>query len=104
MARDGTRSGGRVKGTPNKLTSSFKTAVQIAYEQIGGHEAFAEWARANPSDFYKIAARLIPAERAEPDDSGSRIVNIVIGSVDSPYARPVIEHHQEPALVSEFLS
>ncbi len=30
-----------------------------------GHAAFAAWARENPGEFYKIAARLIPAERGE---------------------------------------
>ena len=39
--------GGRTAGTPNKLTASFREAVQIAYDGIGGHEAFTEWAKAN---------------------------------------------------------
>lgn len=46
----------------NKLTSTFCEAVLLAYENIGGHEAFSKWAGENPTDFYKIAARLIPAE------------------------------------------
>lgn len=46
----------------NKVTTVFKDAVRIAYESIGGHEAFSEWARQNPTEFYRIAARLIPTE------------------------------------------
>ncbi len=53
---------GRKRGTPNKLTASFKEAIRLAYDEIGGHAAFAAWARENPGEFYKIAARLIPAE------------------------------------------
>jgi len=54
--------GGRRKGTPNKLTGTFRDAVLIAYEDIGGHKAFAKWAAENRGDFYRICARLIPAE------------------------------------------
>lgn len=60
----GKKTGGRVKGTPNKLTSSFKEAVQTVYQEIGGNENFARWARRNETEYYKIAARLIPTEIA----------------------------------------
>ena len=36
--------------------------MRIVYDDIGGHPAFAAWARENPTEFYKIAARLIPSE------------------------------------------
>lgn len=55
-----TKTGGRRAGVPNKLTTAFREAVQVAYERIGGHEAFAKWAKENPTEFYRIAARLIP--------------------------------------------
>jgi hypothetical protein len=58
----GKKTGGRVKGTPNKLTTSFKEAVQTVYHEIGGNENFARWARRNETEYYKIAARLIPTE------------------------------------------
>ena len=54
--------GGRRKGTPNRLTTNFSEAVLLAYENIGGHEAFSKWAAENQTDFYRIAARLIPTE------------------------------------------
>jgi len=59
--------GGRRRGTPNKITAAFKDAVRIVYEDIGGHAAFAAWARKNPSEFYRIAARLIPTEVVRPE-------------------------------------
>lgn len=34
--------GGRRKGTPNRLTTNFSEAVLLAYENIGGHEAFSK--------------------------------------------------------------
>jgi hypothetical protein len=76
------RTGGRQKGTPNKITTAFKEAVRIVYEDIGGHKAFAEWARENPTEFYKIAARLIPTEIATRSDDTLTVVIRRLG--DSP--------------------
>lgn len=56
------RIGGRQKGSLNKITAAFKDAVRTVYEDIGGHAAFATWAREHPTEFYRIAARLIPTE------------------------------------------
>jgi len=36
--------------------------VRFVYEDIGGHRAFSAWAQENQTEFYRIAARLIPTE------------------------------------------
>lgn len=66
--------GGRKRGTPNKLTGTFREAVLLAYENIGGHEAFSKWAAGNRTDFYKIAARLIPTENKTLDNEGLTVI------------------------------
>jgi hypothetical protein len=71
----GYKTGGRQQGTPNRITTAFKQAVQIVYDEIGGHAAFATWARENQTDFYRIASRLIPTEITSPDNSVTIIVN-----------------------------
>ncbi len=53
---------GRKKGAVNKLTATFKEALRIAFDGIGGPAHLMEWARDNPTEFYKIMARLIPVE------------------------------------------
>lgn len=71
----GTKSGGRKKGTPNRLTAAFKDAVRTVYHEIGGDAAFAGWARENQGDFYKIAARLIPTELTTQGEGIVVVVN-----------------------------
>jgi hypothetical protein len=71
----GHKTGGRQQGTPNRITTAFKQAVQIVYDDIGGHAAFAAWARENQTEFYRIAARLIPTEIAVPDNSVTIVIN-----------------------------
>lgn len=67
--------GGRTAGTPNKLTATFREAVLLTYDGVGGHAAFMKWARENPTEFYRIAARLIPTEMGTKDDKVVVIVN-----------------------------
>ena len=90
---DRRKTGGRKRGTPNKITTAFKDAVRIVYDDLGGHSAFTEWARENPGDFYKICARLIPGEIASRD-SGTT-VQVVINnpaSLGSAWNPPAIAH------------
>jgi hypothetical protein len=60
---------GRTKGTPNQLTANFRQAVLLAYDTIGGHAAFSQWAVENRTEFYRIAARLIPVEIVDADSN-----------------------------------
>lgn len=80
-SKPGERRGGRQKGTPNKLTSTFREAIQVAYEGIGGHDGFTGWAEDNKTEFYKIAARLIPTEIQQLGKDGKPV---------DPVAAPVI--------------
>ncbi len=66
--------GGRKKGTPNKLTGTFREAICLAYQSIGGHDAFSKWAAQNPTEFYRIAARLIPTENKNSDSEGITVI------------------------------
>lgn len=54
------KTGGRRKGTPNKVSLSLKQAVLDTFEKLGGIRHMVAWAKKNPNDFYRLAARLIP--------------------------------------------
>jgi len=69
-----TKTGGRQAGVPNRLTTAFREAVQVVYERLGGHEAFLQWARENPTEYYRIAARLIPTEISEKSNDNRVMV------------------------------
>ena len=90
----GQKTGGRQVGTPNKVTTVFKDAVRTVYEDIGGHTAFAAWAKKNQTDFYKIAARLIPTETASNSDDNITVEIVRFSSPkDTPLTTtPVIDH------------
>jgi hypothetical protein len=47
--------------------------VALAFQAIGGNQAFAEWAASNPTEFYKIACRLVPPENK---NSEAKVINV----------------------------
>ncbi len=75
------KTGGRKFGTPNRLTGAFREAVLHVYNGLGGHKAFLEWARENPTEYYRIAARLIPVELRSEDHA---IVNVILPPMPPP--------------------
>jgi hypothetical protein len=54
--------GGSRKGSPNKLTKSVKEAFEIAFSELQEDKEanLANWAKDNTTEFYKLAAKLIP--------------------------------------------
>lgn len=61
-SKPGERRGGRQKGTPNKTTTSVKSALIEAFEKMGGVKAFAKWGQENPTEFYKLYVKMLPQE------------------------------------------
>ena len=53
---------GRPKGSGNKFSGDAKENVVAVFTRLGGTAAMAEWARENPTEFYKIYAKLVPME------------------------------------------
>ena len=65
--------GGRPLGSQNKLTIAAREAFQTAFDRTGGTEGLTEWARANPSEFYKLYARLIPQAQEISGKDGAHL-------------------------------
>lgn len=63
MAKGGRRPGaGRKEGTPNKLSGTAKENVLAVFLRLGGIDAMVKWGKENPTDFYRLYARLIPQQ------------------------------------------
>lgn len=65
---------GRAKGAPNKFTAAIRTAFERVFDDLQtqvpkrGQKEFnlRAWAKENPSDFYKLMARMVPQEHSGP--------------------------------------
>lgn len=63
----GRKTGGRVKGTPNKATRTVRENTLAVFDKIGGMKTMAAWARDNLTEFYRLYGRMAPAD---PDSPG----------------------------------
>ena len=80
----GRKTGGRKKGTPNKMTTTFREAALEVFQELGGVPAFVTWARTHKSDFYvRVMTRLIPTEIATSTDAPLPL-QIVLTSAQTP--------------------
>lgn len=58
----GKKTGGRKKGTPNRVSTSVKESLKSVYERLGGDDAMLEWAAQNPDEFYRHWIKMLPTE------------------------------------------
>src|SRR6188472_4506923 len=96
------KTGGREKGTPNKLSSDVKAMVLAALDRAGGEDYLLEQATANPKAFMSLLARIIPAQVTgadgkdlipEPAAIESRVLVLLIkAGLSETEARRAIEH------------
>lgn len=56
------RTGGRAKGTPNKLTADVKAMVLEALDSAGGVNYLVEQSEKNPSAFMTLVGKVLPMQ------------------------------------------
>lgn len=79
-SKPGERRGGRKKGTPNKLTQTFKQAIETAFENVGGAEYLEKMAVLQPVAFMGLIGKVLPTqiEHSNPDGSMKQPTTIQI--------------------------
>jgi hypothetical protein len=68
-SKPGERRGGRKKGTPNKITQTFKQAIETAFENVGGAKYLEQMAVLQPVAFMGLIGKVLPTqiEHSSPD-------------------------------------
>ncbi len=72
------KTGGRVKGTPNRVSGPVKDAILQAFHSVGGVEYLAKLAKGNATDratFCRMVEKLVPAElKLDPESQLNLVV------------------------------
>lgn len=63
----GVKTGGRVAGTPNKMTKQVKEAIYEAFEKAGGAAYLLKVAQEDPKTFCVLLGKVLPTEISGPD-------------------------------------
>ena len=83
--------GGRVAGTPNKFTQTVKEVFSNVFNELQADSKvnLKAWAKANPTDFYRLSIKLMPLEVAASVDTS---VPQLIIHVDTEEQKKMIEN------------
>jgi hypothetical protein len=75
------KTGGRQKGTTNKVTALAKDAIAAAADRLGGVDRLVEWIRADPHNervfWGQIYTKLLPLQVAA--DTNQPVKQIIVG-------------------------
>ncbi len=56
------KTGGRQRGTPNKVTVAVREAIVNAFEEVGGQSYLVKVAREDPRTFLTLVGKIVPRE------------------------------------------
>jgi len=59
-AKGSEKTGGRKKGSVNKITADIKEMLNAALDEVGGQEYFTKQAKENPKAFMTLIGKMIP--------------------------------------------
>ncbi len=82
MAKFEKGNAGKPKGAKNKATISVKNAFAEAFNELQKDKSncLLSWGKENPTEFYKLASKLIPTELAGSIEQKVTEIKIVRGS------------------------
>jgi hypothetical protein len=75
----GRKTGGRAKGTPNTTTRTVREQLVQAFDLLQQDKSanLLSWAKSNPTEFYKLAAKLIPIQLHTETEQPQTIIQII---------------------------
>lgn len=76
----GRKTGGRQKGTPNKVTADVRAMILTALDHAGGVEYLVRQARENPAPFLGLVSKVVPREMIA--DVGPNLAQALLAAMD----------------------
>jgi hypothetical protein len=80
----GKKTGGRVAGTPNKVTASIKEAVTEAFAKAGGVDYLVNLAKEDPRTFCSLVGKVIPLQVDAKVDGSLTVQVVKLADADNP--------------------
>jgi hypothetical protein len=79
-AKGAPKSGGRQKGSLNKMKLEVKAAIAAAFDEVGGKDYLIKLATSDPRTFCALVGKIVPLGVAgDPDNPLKHIIHVVTG-------------------------
>lgn len=95
----GEKTGGRIKGTPNKLTGDIKAMILAALDEVGGKDYLIRQADENPAAFMTLVGKVLPTKLVGPDGGPVQFQNVtdegrtsIRNLIETAWQQRAIEH------------
>jgi hypothetical protein len=69
------KTGGRTKGTPNKVNAAVKEAIVSAFNKVGGEDYLVQVAENDPRTFCALLGKVMPTQLTGAGDEPIRLAN-----------------------------
>jgi hypothetical protein len=69
------KTGGRTKGTPNKINAAVKEAIIGAFNKVGGEDYLVRIAESDPRTFCALLGKVMPTQLTGAGDEPIRVAN-----------------------------
>ena len=79
MARDGSVSGGRKKGSLNKENKAIREMIIEALDELGGVDYLVTQAKDNPNAFMSLLAKVLPTQITGDPENPLVIKGVTVG-------------------------
>jgi len=73
----GRKTGGRKRGTPNKLTGQVKEMILAALDEVGGADYLVKQASENPVAFMGLVGKVLPMTISGPGENGEHVITTI---------------------------
>jgi len=77
------KTGGRKKGTPNKISRDIKEAILDAFEELGGVDYLVQLGRIEPTSFATLLGKVLPIQVTGAEGKDLLPPGFIVEIVDS---------------------
>lgn len=71
------KTGGRQKGTPNKLSSDIREVIKAAFDEAGGKEYLVTLSKSDPRTFLTLVGKIVPTAITGGDEDDAPIKQVI---------------------------
>lgn len=84
MATKRVKTGGRKRGTPNKVTGTVREMILKALDEVGGQQWLVQQATENPVAFMTLLGKVLPTQIQGDPENPLQVISTITRKIVAP--------------------